>query len=75
MALKGPDVFIGFSRYGIDEIYSFTALQNTPSERVMQRIGMEKVGTFPHPGLPDGHWLKEHLLYRAFSPSRKSISR
>lgn len=64
----------GFTRFRLDEIYSFTALQNTPSERVMQRIGMERVGTFPHPDLPEGHWLKEHLLYRAFSPSRKTIS-
>lgn len=64
----------GFTRFGLDRIYAFTALHNAPSERVMQRIGMEKLGTFPHPSLPGDHPLKEHLLYRAFSPSRKTNS-
>lgn len=45
-------------------VYSFTALCNRRSERVMQKIGMEYAGTFFHPALSDGHWLKEHLLYK-----------
>lgn len=48
---------------GIDEVYSFTPLSNHPSERVMQKIGMQKIGTFQHPLIEDGHPLKEHLLY------------
>lgn len=44
-------------------VYSFTAVCNRRSERVMQKAGMERAGTFPHPALPDGHRLKEHLLY------------
>lgn len=44
-------------------IASFTSLVNKASERVMQKIGMQKWGTFPHPLVPDGHPLKEHLLY------------
>lgn len=46
-----------------DRLFSFTAVPNTPSENVMKRIGMTYSGTFMHPALPDGHWLKEHKLY------------
>lgn len=46
-----------------DRVYAFTAVPNIPSENVMKRIGMNHVGKFQHPALPDGHWLKEHLLY------------
>ena len=46
-----------------DRLYSFTAVENTRSENVMKRIGMNLAGTFGHPALPDGHWLKEHILY------------
>lgn len=46
------------------EVYSFTYVGNGRSERVMQKIGMDQVGHFAHPGVPDGHPLKEHVLYR-----------
>jgi ribosomal-protein-alanine N-acetyltransferase len=55
----------GFSRWRFPSIYSFTSIHNKPSERVMQRIGMTPAGSFMHPGLPEGHWLREHVLYRA----------
>lgn len=45
-------------------VYSFTAVCNCRSERVMRKIGMQPVGRFMHPALPDGHWLAEHVLYR-----------
>lgn len=46
-----------------NKLYSFTAIPNIPSENVMKRIGMDYQGTFMHPALADGHWLKEHKLY------------
>lgn len=46
-------------------IWSFTSVLNKRSERVMQKIGMRKVKEFPHPLVPDGHPLKEHVLYQA----------
>ena len=49
---------------GIDRVYSFTAKVNVPSERVMQKIGMEKAGEFAHPKLPADSPLSLHLLYR-----------
>lgn len=46
------------------EIYSFTAVCNRRSERVMQKAGMLHHGYFQHPSLPDGHRLKPHTVYR-----------
>ena len=45
------------------EVYSFTALCNHPSERVMQKIGMQRLREFAHPSLSDGHPLQMHMLY------------
>ncbi len=54
----------GFNKLGLEEIWSFTSVHNTRSENVMKKIGMQRVGQFAHPALEDGHWLKEHVLYR-----------
>ena len=55
----------GFARAGLDEIVSFTALSNSRSMAVMQRIGMshDRADDFDHPRLP-GHRLQRHVLYR-----------
>jgi len=47
----------------INEIYSFTATINAPSESVMKKIRMQKVSTFLHPSIPTDHALSEHVLY------------
>lgn len=49
---------------GIKSLYSFTAKINLPSERVMQKIGMEKVGEFNHPKLSTDSLLCRHVLYQ-----------
>ena len=49
--------------YGVKKLYSFTAEINKPSERVMQKIGMEKVGAFNHPKLSADSPLCRHVLY------------
>lgn len=49
---------------GLKTIYSFTATSNKPSERVMQKIGMEKAGEFNHPKLNADSPLLRHVLYR-----------
>ncbi len=46
------------------EIYSFTALINERSERLMQKIGMTKIGEFDHPNVEKGSQLKRHVLYK-----------
>ena len=46
-------------------VWAFTALPNKPSQRVMQKIGMEFEKNFMHPSVTDGHPLKEHVLYKS----------
>lgn len=56
---------IGFERLVFDEIVSFTSLLNAPSRRVMERIGLRDAhADFDHPGVPEGHELRRHCLYR-----------
>lgn len=54
----------GFEELQFKEIYSFTSTTNNRSERVMQKIGMSKVGVFEHPKLAIDHPLRPHVLYR-----------
>jgi len=56
----------GFEEVGLEEIVSFTTLQNVRSIRVMERLGMvrDEEGDFDHPMVPEGHPLLKHVLYR-----------
>jgi len=55
----------GFTQWGLEEIVSFTALLNGPSQAVMRRIGMVNTSEdFEHPALPPGHALRSHVLYK-----------
>jgi RimJ/RimL family protein N-acetyltransferase len=56
---------IGFNRLGLSEIVSFTSITNRPSRAVMERIGMQNANMdFEHPGVPEGHPLRPHCLYK-----------
>lgn len=57
----------GFDTLGLDEVVSFTARVNERSWRVMERLGMTRVGAFEHPRVPAGHVVRPHLLYRVTS--------
>ena len=59
-------VAFGFGELGLDEIVSFTVPHNAPSRAVMVRLGMTRdpAEDFGHPGLPVGHPLRRHVLYR-----------
>jgi ribosomal-protein-alanine N-acetyltransferase len=54
----------GFDTLGFTTVYSFTAAMNTPSENVMKKIGMAKVGEFEHPALPPSSPVCRHVLYK-----------
>ncbi len=54
----------GFATLNFDSVFSFTSLENFPSEKVMQKIGMKKTGEFDHPNIEPGNWLCKHHLYR-----------
>ncbi len=64
----------GFDVLGLEEIVSFTVPANTPSRRVMEKIGMTHTPAddFDHPLLPPGHPLRRHVLYRIAHPLTKS---
>jgi RimJ/RimL family protein N-acetyltransferase len=56
---------VGFQRFQLPEIVSFTSVLNRPSRAVMERIGMLDAGEdFDHPALPEGSELRRHCLYR-----------
>ena len=56
----------GFERLGLTEIVSFTVPANARSRAVMARLGMtyDPVDDFGHPGLPEEHPLRPHVMYR-----------
>ena len=56
----------GFETLDLNQIVSFTAVQNRRSIEVMKRIGLhhDPVDDFDHPKLPEGHALRRHVLYR-----------
>ena len=47
-----------------DSVVSMSAVTNTPSWHVMERLGMRREGEFDHPRVPDANPLKRHYLYR-----------
>jgi RimJ/RimL family protein N-acetyltransferase len=57
-----------FTRIGVKEIVALTTLTNTPSQRVMQRLGMRRDIEFDHPRYAADHPLCRHVLYRLASP-------
>ncbi len=59
-----------FDTLRLPRIVSFTAPVNERSWRLMERLGMRRVGTFEHPVLPEGHPLREHVLYTIDAPVR-----
>lgn len=55
-----------FKTLGLEEVVSFTAVNNKPSRRVMEKIGLlhHPEGNFDHPRLEKSHPLCRHVLYR-----------
>jgi RimJ/RimL family protein N-acetyltransferase len=55
----------GFESLNLAEIVSFTTLSNLRSQRVMEKIGMQRSPvTFKHPNVPIDSELREHCLYQ-----------
>jgi len=66
LATEGAQAVINYAKstLHLTEIYSFTALNNIASYRVMEKIGMTRLGSFKHPNLPEDDALAEHHLYK-----------
>ena len=65
-ALYPAAAAFAFDNLELDELVAYTTLDNEPSRRVMQRIGMrhDAADDFDHPGLERGHPMRRHVLYR-----------
>lgn len=61
---------IGFKKFKLKEIVSFTIPQNLRSRLVMERLGLAQDlnGDFNHSKLPINHHLSKHVLYRLKMP-------
>ncbi|WP_080427597.1 GNAT family N-acetyltransferase [Burkholderia ubonensis] len=59
----------GFQRIGLADIFAWTTDANLRSQRLMQRIGMQRqpMRDFDHPALAGGHPLRRHVVYVARS--------
>ncbi len=66
-------VAFGFECHALDEVVSFTSVDNARSRKVMERLGMQHAPAddFDHPLLPVGDPLRPHVLYRLWSDSRR----
>lgn len=53
----------GFKTLGFEKVYSFTSIHNKASEKLMQKIGMQKITEFDHPKIEPLHYLCKHVLY------------
>lgn len=62
---------LAFRTLGLPEVVAITYEGNTPSRRVMEKLGMvrDPAADFPHPEIPDGHRLRPHVLYRIANPA------
>lgn len=54
----------GFGELALQEIVSFTAMSNTRSQAVMERLGMRRDGEFDHPRIAEDSPVRRHVLYR-----------
>jgi RimJ/RimL family protein N-acetyltransferase len=62
----------GFEQLALEQIVALTAAGNVRSRRVMERLGMRRdpADDFIHPGLPEGHPIAPHVLYRIETHAR-----
>ncbi len=68
-ATEGAKACLAFGfAMGIPEIFAITPVINKPSERVMQKCGMQPFGQFDYPFLPSDHRLNPHLIYHIQNP-------
>ena len=61
-----------FDVLGLDEVLSFTAVDNQRSRQVMERLGLHHHPDedFQHPNVPAGSRISHHVLYRITAEQR-----
>ena len=58
-----------FGTLKLNEVVAFTAVHNTASEHVMQRLDMQAMFEFNHPALTQESPLSRHILYKIVQKS------
>jgi ribosomal-protein-alanine N-acetyltransferase len=58
-----------FGALDLPAVWSWTSVHNHRSWRVMERLGMTRLGTFAHPRLAADSQLSKHIVYRLLRPS------
>jgi len=64
---------VGFEILDLREIIASTAIKNSRSRRLMERLGMLQGETFVQPDIPTGHPLALHILYRLSKISQRPL--
>jgi RimJ/RimL family protein N-acetyltransferase len=64
---------VAFDGAGLAELWSMTAVLNTPSQAVMRRLGLTEVARFEHPRVPAGSPVKPHVTYHLTNPSVRQM--
>lgn len=71
-APEGAQAMLDFAwwKLRLTEVVAITYQGNTPSRRVMEKLGMiyDANADFLHPDVPEGHLLRNHVLYRIANP-------
>lgn len=59
-------LYNAFVHLELKQVVAFTTVENLPSRRVMQQLGMQHDASedFDHSSLPQGHPQRRHVLYR-----------
>jgi RimJ/RimL family protein N-acetyltransferase len=60
---------VAWNGAGLDEIWSMTAVLNTPSQAVMRRIGLTEVARWDHPRIAEDSPVRPHVTFHADRPS------
>ena len=58
----------GFKTFNFEELYAVTPKPNIPSQKVMQKVGMEFVQEFEHPKIPKESPLCRCCLFQINRP-------
>jgi RimJ/RimL family protein N-acetyltransferase len=54
----------GFEKLKLETIYSVAPVINIPSQKVMEKIGFEKIGAFNHPKIQPAHPTRKCALFK-----------
>ena len=75
LATEGAAAVLAFAHdnLGLEQVVSFTSVENLASRRVMEKIGMirDLRGDFDHPRLPKEHPLCRQVLYRSHRVTKR----